>query len=203
VFAGVAAFVAVDAAREPGDEPSPTQQPARTAEAVKAKPAPEAAPQPQMFTLPERSGLGAAQSPLFESQSWQPPPPPAAKVKPGPPPAPTAPPLPFTFAGKLIQDGRLSVLLARGDSIVAARQGDTLDDTYRVESITDMEVTLVYLPLGQRQTIPVVSALAAPGTAAPTGATSTPAAGSSGASPPGAQPVPPIPASKVIGQPPG
>ena len=34
-------------------------------------------------------------------------------------------------------DGQLSLLLAKGDEVIPIRQGQTLDGTYRVESITD------------------------------------------------------------------
>jgi hypothetical protein len=194
VFAGIVAFVAVDAARETTDE-APQEQ-TRTAQGAAQNPSSEAPSQAQTFSLPERSGLGTAQTPLFESRSWQPPPP---KAGPPPPPAaPTAPPLPFTFAGKLIQDGRVSVLLSRGDSVIPVQQGETVDGIYKVESITDAEVTLVYLPLGQRQTLPVTSALASPGAASGAGVPPPSAGGASART----QAAAPIPTSNVVAQPP-
>ncbi|HZN24530.1 MAG TPA: cohesin domain-containing protein [Burkholderiales bacterium] len=200
ILAAVGGFVAFDAARE-------TPAPERVDEGAKAPRSAEpntppsvaqAGPaEPQGFALPERPGFGKSQSPLFESQTWQPPPPkipPAAKVKPGPPPAPVAPPLPYTFAGRLVHDGKLSLLLARGDEVVAIREGDTLDRVYKVESITDTQITLVYLPLGQKQSIPVITSLAAasPSPALPAGATAP------FAPPVGAGASAPIPTGKVI-----
>jgi hypothetical protein len=77
--------------------------------------------------------------------------------------------LPYAFVGRLIHDGQLSLLLAKGDEVISIRQGQTLDGVYRVESITDKQITLVYLPLDQRQTIPVITSLAeSPPPAAPT-----------------------------------
>ena len=132
ILAAVGGFVAFDAARE-------TPAPERVDEGAKAPRSAEpntppsvaqaGSAEPQAFALPERPGFGKSQSPLFESQTWQPPPPkipPAAKIKPGPPPAPVAPPLPYTFAGRLVHDGKLSLLLARGDEVIAIREGDTL-----------------------------------------------------------------------------
>jgi hypothetical protein len=37
--------------------------------------------------------------------------------------------------------------------------GDVVDNTYRVESITDTHMTLIYLPLNIRQTLSVGSKL--------------------------------------------
>jgi hypothetical protein len=50
-------------------------------------------------------------------------------------------------------------VLAKGDSIVSVREGQTLDDGYRVEAIGRDEVTLLYLPLGVKQTLPMISSL--------------------------------------------
>ena len=55
------------------------------------------------FALPERPPLGEPRADLFGSNSWQPPPP---KVVAAPPPKPVAPPVPYRFAGQLIQGER-------------------------------------------------------------------------------------------------
>jgi hypothetical protein len=84
--------------------------------------------------------------------SPQPPPPPvAARVKPEPP---RAPPLPFRFFGRLIEDGRTVVFLDQQDEIYAVKAGDTIG-SYRVEEINGTEVVLTYLPLKQRQKLPI------------------------------------------------
>jgi hypothetical protein len=168
---GVAAFVVIDAR---DDKPA-----ARAAPAARVATAPPAAenraepqPTPQSAGLPARGALGEPASPLFAVQSWQPPPPKA--VAPPPPPPPTAPPMPFRFAGKIVQDGRLSVFLAKGDTLLTVRQGDTVEGVYRVDSVGDTEIALTYVPLGQKQTIPVVSSL--PRGLAGTAVAATPAA---------------------------
>ena len=74
--------------------------------------------------------------------------------------------MPYRFAGKLIQNGQLQVFLSKGDTPIPIKQGEVLDGTYRVESIAESGVTLVYLPLGHKESIPVASAL--PPTAAAT-----------------------------------
>jgi hypothetical protein len=71
-----------------------------------------------------------------------------------PPPAPRrpeAPPLPFAYMGKLVEDGRTTVFLVHGERNLIVRTGDTIDGTYRVDRIGEDDMTLTYLPLQQRQ----------------------------------------------------
>jgi hypothetical protein len=89
---------------------------------------------------------------MFHPRSWQPPPPPVSARAPE---RPTAPPLPFRFFGRLVEDGRTVVFLDRQDEIYAAKVGDTIGGTYRVEEIKGTEVVLTYLPLKQRQTLQI------------------------------------------------
>lgn len=85
----------------------------------------------------------------------------AAKPKPGgaaPPaqtvaPPPTAPPLPFTYMGKLMSGGDLAVFLVQGERNLIVHEGDTIDSLYRVERIAEGDITLLFLPLNQRQTL--------------------------------------------------
>ena len=110
----------------------------------------------QLLALPERSELGEPRGELFSPHSWQPPPP---KVAPAPPPAPVAPPMPYRFAGKIVQGGEQSVMLSKGDLVFPVKEGETIDGAYRVESVAEDRITLVYLPLRQKTTIPVASEL--------------------------------------------
>jgi len=68
--------------------------------------------------------------------------------------------MPYRYAGKLVQAGQQSVLLAKGDRVFPINEGETLDGAYRVESIGETQVTLVYLPLAHEERIPVSSSLA-------------------------------------------
>jgi hypothetical protein len=72
---------------------------------------------------------------------------------PPPAPAPGAPPMPFTYMGKLHSGPDTNVFLTQGDRSLIVHEGDTIDSIYRVERIADNEITLVYLPLGERQKI--------------------------------------------------
>lgn len=72
-------------------------------------------------------------------------------------PPPQAPQLPFTYLGKVIEDGKLSVFLARGDdsfSLPAGRR-QKLDDQYRVDKVTETQVVFTYLPMNTKQTLDI------------------------------------------------
>ena len=87
---------------------------------------------------------------LFAAKSWYVPPPPP---KPVPPPPPSAPPLPFAYMGKLIEDGQLTVFLTKQDRNYVVKTGDTIDGTYKIEEVSARMMTLTYLPLKIKQTI--------------------------------------------------
>lgn len=82
-----------------------------------------------------------------------PPPPPERSAGAIRPPAPEAPPLPYSYMGKLIEDGIHSVFLLREghDKPYIVKTGDWLDGKYRVDAISPQLVEFTYLPLGQKQ----------------------------------------------------
>jgi hypothetical protein len=82
---------------------------------------------------------------VFERQSWEA----AAPVEASTP--PMAPPLPFAYMGKVVDDGTETVFLTREDKSYAVKTGETIDGVYRVEKIAPSSVTFTYLPLRQRQ----------------------------------------------------
>jgi hypothetical protein len=140
--------------RQPAARAAPARQ--VVAAAAGAQLAPE---QPAGPALPSRGALAETDTPLFSSHSWEPPPPKVKAARPSPPPKPVAPPLPYTFAGRMLQDGSVYVFLARGDRVITAKQGDMVDALYRVDSITETQVALTYVPLNEKQTLGVVSSL--------------------------------------------
>jgi pyruvate/2-oxoglutarate dehydrogenase complex dihydrolipoamide acyltransferase (E2) component len=87
----------------------------------------------------------------------------AAAAQPAAPPA--APPLPFRYLGKMIEDGELAVFLARGDESYSVKaehgkkqgknRGQKLDGEYRVDKVTENRVTFTYLPLKIQQTLEI------------------------------------------------
>jgi hypothetical protein len=124
-------------------------------------------PAQTLYLLAHRvSADGSAQS-LFAAHSWYTPPPP-----PPPPPAPTltaaeeaalrapvAPPLPFAYMGSYTPDGSDPVyFLTQGDRVYNVRVGDTLNDTYSVDSFTNGQLVMTYKPLKIQQQLTVGSA---------------------------------------------
>ncbi|MBI6887915.1 hypothetical protein [Pseudomonas putida] len=72
--------------------------------------------------------------------------------------APTAPELPFQFIGRMGDRDDLQVFLQSGEKLYVVRQGDVIEDTYRLDRVSANELNLVYLPLHQSQTLSVGSA---------------------------------------------
>lgn len=62
-----------------------------------------------------------------------------------------APPLPFRFVGRVTQQGATQVYVARGAKLFQVRQGDVLDNEYRVEALAPGEIAFVHLRSGNRQ----------------------------------------------------
>ena len=99
----------------------------------------------------KRPALPAEVTDLFAAP--QPPAPPAAQ--PRKPAAPTVPPLPFRYVGRAIEEGKIAVFLEKGNENYSVAQGDRAGRDYQVERITEAAVTFKYLPLGERQTLPL------------------------------------------------
>lgn len=88
-----------------------------------------------------------------------PPPPPVVLPPPivpvAPPPPPTAPPLPFTYLGKLNEEGKVTVFLsARGRSYVV-KSGEVVAQVYRIDEIKPPTLTMTYLPMKIQQTMQI------------------------------------------------
>jgi hypothetical protein len=135
--------------------PAPARGAARPRDAGKAKLAGDA----QAAWLAQLARMDAprtrmpepARDPFAPARPQAEPPPaapaPEAVAKPG------APPLPFQYQGLLRRDGQLAVFLTDGASLLIAREGETLAGQYRVESVTERQVVLQYIPLAERQTL--------------------------------------------------
>jgi hypothetical protein len=89
----------------------------------------------------------AVNRPIAQAAVELPPPP--------PPPPPQAPPLPFSYLGKLAEGDDTMVFLAMGDRNLVVKPGDVIDNSYRLEEVSDTHVVLTYLPLTVKQTLPI------------------------------------------------
>lgn len=92
---------------------------------------------------------------LFGSRTWYAPLPlvPVSSMAPPPPPPPSAPPLAFTFLGRMIDRGEVTVFLSKGGRQYTVKVNDILDDTYRVDKITVTNAVLTYIPLNIQQSL--------------------------------------------------
>jgi hypothetical protein len=57
-----------------------------------------------------------------------------------------APPLPFRYVGRLVQNGKTEVIVMRGGLVYSVAEGDEIEGEYRVERITGSVVDFTYLP---------------------------------------------------------
>lgn len=89
---------------------------------------------------------------VFAAKSWIRPT--LARVALAPPPAqPVAPPMPFQYVGQIQGREGPTILLSRGTESFSVKAGEPIDNDYRLESVTSESLTIVYLPLNERQTL--------------------------------------------------
>lgn len=99
----------------------------------------------------KRPALPEKAKDIFAAKSWYVPPP-QPKVRP----VPTAPPLPFVYIGKMLEEGnKYSVFLERQSRIYIVSAGKVIDVNYRVDAITPPVMTLTYLPLDIKQIVQI------------------------------------------------
>ena len=98
------------------------------------------------------AGMQKPEKPVdpFAPRSFSPP----AGAAPAQPEKPVAPPLPFRYLGRMLEDGKLNVFLARGEESLSVRAGSRIGE-YRVDKVTDSEVVFTYLPLKTKQSLPL------------------------------------------------
>lgn len=68
---------------------------------------------------------------------------------------PSAPPVPFSYLGRVISEGRTRVFLAREDQNYVVGVGERINGEYRVDRIRKDVIELTYLPLGVRQALTI------------------------------------------------
>ncbi len=74
----------------------------------------------------------------------------AESLVPEPPPIPV---LPFLYLGKFEDKSGLVVYLMDGDVLLKVSKGEVIDQSYRLDSISDNSLELTYLPQNVRQTL--------------------------------------------------
>lgn len=140
----------------PGEQSSIDRRPTTST----GNPAPERS---RFAALPSREGVGEARGDPFGVLAWAPAP---KQPVPQPAAAQEPPPLPYKYAGTVEQEGVAQHLLVKDERVYAVVQGGTLDGGYRIESVSESEIVLTYLPLNVNQSVPVRSAVGLRETAA-------------------------------------
>ena len=64
---------------------------------------------------------------------------------------PQAPPLPFRYVGRLLENGKQEALVMRGGVLHSISVGDEIDGEYRVDRISGSTISFTYLPLKTKQ----------------------------------------------------
>lgn len=148
----------------PADEvvaAAPARVPFTHAAAVDGLPAAEATAATGPLPLVRAQPLRWPGSPAQRAGAWGPPPPaPAPKPPPAPvgpplpPPRPQAPPFPYQWIGRLDDGaGPPQALLAGALRTIAARAGDTIDGSWRIDKVDAAAVQLTWLPGPTAQTL--------------------------------------------------
>ena len=135
---------------------APVPVPASRVGAANAKPTIAVTPRAKLIALRAPLSVESANNP-FAASSWLPPPPVEVPIVPEVrAPAPTAPPVPLTYVGELdAKAAKPQVFLSNGERLLIVSPGEVVDDQYRVESVSESDVVLTYLPLNQTQSVSI------------------------------------------------
>ena len=150
-----------------GEGDAPLAEPS-AARAGAERAAPSAAPPPAPGHLaldrlrragPSEPPVAAPDTDLFAGHSWrrpEPAPPPPPPAPPAAPAAPVAPPLPFVYVGTLAEEGQETVYyLEHGAQVLTVKAGAAIGSDYRLIGPRAGGLEFHYLPLDERQTLPV------------------------------------------------
>jgi hypothetical protein len=69
-----------------------------------------------------------------------------------------APPLPFSYVGRLVQNGKTEVIVMRGGVLYSVAEGEEIEGEYRVERISGSNVAFTYLPARVKQNLDLTGA---------------------------------------------
>jgi hypothetical protein len=156
---GSAALIAAWVAFGPKEQDAVEPARASTTAAHAVRPAATATAVPMarsLLQVAHRVADATASGSLFAAHSWYvpPPPPPPAPVVTAPvvPPKPVAPPLPFSYMGSYTPNGSPAVFfLTNGEKVYDVHLGDTIDNTYTIDSFNNGQLVFTYKPLNQQQ----------------------------------------------------
>jgi hypothetical protein len=105
--------------------------------------------QPVLLIPSSKIRYGDVEQDIFSPHSWRPPVLKLPSQTVSLPPA--APPLPFTYIGKIVNGDKLTIVVSSPDGNYAITSGKVIDGKYRVENVDDFQVVFTYLPLNIQQ----------------------------------------------------
>ncbi|OHC71260.1 MAG: hypothetical protein A2045_01940 [Rhodocyclales bacterium GWA2_65_20] len=89
---------------------------------------------------------------IFAVKTWEPPPPPVDTT----PPPPQAPPLPFSFLGRIAEPGKkIAFMLSDGTRVLVVRVGDSIGENYRLEKYENGQLLFRYRPMNVSQALAI------------------------------------------------
>jgi len=100
----------------------------------------------------ERRKFSAQAGDIFGQRSWVPPP------RPEPPRPPSPPAMQFRYLGKVVEGDETRVFLALGERNYIVRPGESINNQYRLDEVSDHNITFTYLPLNARQMLATAGA---------------------------------------------
>ena len=74
---------------------------------------------------------------------------------PAAPVTPVAPVIPFKYIGKILGDDEYSVFVALNGKNYVVKEGDIVQQTYKIEKITPPVMTVTYIPMNVLQTMQI------------------------------------------------
>jgi hypothetical protein len=74
---------------------------------------------------------------------------------PAEPPPPSAPSLPYSYAGRLVEDGQLIIFLLRGTRHYSIQLGETIDGTWQLVSASAQQLVFNHIPTRLEVVMPI------------------------------------------------
>ena len=114
----------------------------------------------------DKSKNADVRDPLIESKndpfkvvSFLPPPPKVIATPPPPPPKPVAPAFPYRYFGRMTDiNGNVFTYLVRGEELSIVKEKQILDNVFQIESMSETQLIVKYLPLNEQSVISIQSA---------------------------------------------
>jgi hypothetical protein len=97
------------------------------------------------FVVPRSTNFKTTKA-LFKFHTWEIKQP-VVKMAPPPPPPPEAPPVPFTYIGKIAQTDSVQIFLMQNDTVFTVNVGESPNAQWRLDAENELTLSFTYLPL--------------------------------------------------------